>query len=46
MTLTDLVLILSDLANVVVTLLLAYAVYKIAKLIETLDWKIKKEPST
>jgi hypothetical protein len=45
MALTDLVRMLSDLADIAVTVLLAYAVYRIAKLIETLDGKIKKEPS-
>ena len=41
MTITDVVRMLSDLAEIMVTVLLAYGVYKIARLIETLDNKIK-----
>jgi len=33
----------ADFAEIAVTILLAYAVYKIAKLIETLNSKIKAE---
>jgi hypothetical protein len=43
MTLSELVNMLSNIAEVAVTVLVAYAVYKIAKLIETLDGKIKTE---
>jgi hypothetical protein len=41
MGLSDIVGMLGDLAEVAVTIILAYAVYKISKLIETLDGKIK-----
>ena len=40
-TISDIIRMLSDLAEIVVTVLLAYGVYRIAKLIETLDDKIK-----
>ena len=45
MTLSELVNVLADFAEIVVTILLAYVVYKIAKLIETLDSKIREEKS-
>jgi hypothetical protein len=41
MTLSELVKILGDFAEIAVTILLAYVVYKIAILIETLNNKIK-----
>lgn len=41
MTLSELVKILGDFAEIAVTILLAYVVYKIAILIETLSNKIK-----
>jgi hypothetical protein len=41
MTLSELVNILGDFAEIAVTILLAYVVYKIAILIETLNNKIK-----
>ncbi len=41
MTLSELVNILEDFAEIAVTILLAYVVYKIAILIETLNNKIK-----
>ncbi len=43
MALSELVNMLSNIAEVAVTMLVAYVVYKIAKLIETLDGKIKTE---
>jgi hypothetical protein len=41
--LSDIVGMLSDLAQIAVTILLGYVVFKIAKLIETLDDRIQKE---
>jgi len=41
MGLSDVIGMLADLAEVAVTLILAYAVYKISRLIETLDTRIK-----
>jgi hypothetical protein len=43
MALSELVNMLSNIAEVAVSVLVAYVVYKIAKLIETLDGKIKTE---
>ncbi len=43
MTLSELVRILGDFAEIAVTILLAYVVYKIAALIDTLNSKIKAE---
>ena len=43
MALSDIIKMLSDITEVAVTVLFAYVVYKIAKLIETLDGKIKTE---
>lgn len=43
MTLSELVRMLSDFAEIAVTVLLAYAVYKIATLIDSLNHKIKAE---
>ena len=43
MTLSELVRMLGDFAEIAVTLLLAYVVYKIAILIDTLNSKIKGE---
>jgi hypothetical protein len=43
MALSDIIKMLSDITEVAVTVLFAYVVYKIAKLIETLDEKIKAE---
>jgi hypothetical protein len=45
MSLSDITRMLSDLADVAVTILLAYAVYKISKLIETIEGKIKGQAS-
>lgn len=45
MTLSELVKMLADCAEIAVTILLAYVVYKIAKLVETLNIKIKGEKS-
>jgi len=46
MALTELTRILADFAEIAVTILLAYVVYKIAKLIGTLEAKIKTEKTT
>jgi hypothetical protein len=43
MTLSELVKMLGDFAEIAVTILLAYAVYKIATLIDVLSGKIKRE---
>ena len=43
MTLSEIVKMLADIAEIAVTILLAYVVYKIAVLIETLNSKIKGE---
>jgi hypothetical protein len=43
MALSELVNMLSHMAEVAVSVLVAYVVYKIVKLIETLDGKIKAE---
>ena len=43
MTLSELVRMLGDFAEIAVTILLAYVVYKIATLIDTLNSKIKEE---
>jgi len=43
MALTELTRILADFAEIGVTVLLAYVVYKIARLIGTLEGKIKSE---
>lgn len=43
MTLGELVRMLGDFAEIAVTILLAYVVYKIATLIDTLNSKIKEE---
>ena len=43
MTLSDLVKMFADFAEIAVTILLAYIMYKIATLIETLNSKIKGE---
>lgn len=43
MTLSELVKMLGDFTEIVVTILLAYAVYKIAILIDGLSEKIKKD---
>ncbi len=43
MALSELTRILGDFAEIAVTILLAYVVYKIAKLIGTLEGKIKSE---
>lgn len=45
MTLSELVKMLGDFAEIAVTILLAYVVYKIASLIESLNSKIKGERS-
>ena len=45
MTLSELVRMLGDFAEIAVTILLAYVVYKIAILIDTLNSKIKGEKS-
>lgn len=45
LTLTELVNLLGDFAEIAVTILLAYVVFKIAALIETLNGKIKGEKS-
>jgi len=45
MALSDLVRMLGDFAEIAVTILLAYVVYKIATLIDTLNGKIKGEKS-
>jgi len=44
--LSELTRILGDFAEIAVTILLAYVVYKIAKLIDALSGKIKAEKST
>jgi len=46
MGLSDVVRMLADLAEVAVTIILAYAVYRISKLIETLDGRIKGDAKT
>ena len=46
MTLSEMVNMLSNIAEIVVTIFLAYVVYRIARLIGTLDDKIKKETKT
>ncbi|MGC8998226.1 MAG: hypothetical protein ACP5JW_02325 [Candidatus Bathyarchaeia archaeon] len=43
MTLSELVRTIENFAEIAVTILLAYAVYKIATLIDVLIWKIKRE---
>ena len=43
MTLSELIRMLGDFAEIAVTILLAYVVYKIAMLIDTLNSKIKGE---
>lgn len=43
MTLSELVRMLGDFAEIAVTILLAYVVYKIAMLVDTLNSKIKGE---
>jgi len=43
LTLSELVRMLGDFAEIAVTILLAYVVFKIAKLIDTLSDKIKAE---
>lgn len=43
MALTELTRIMADFAEIAVTVLLAYVVYKIARLIGTLESKIKTE---
>ena len=43
MTLSDFVRMVGDFAEITVTILLVYTVYKIATLIDTLDSKIRKE---
>jgi len=43
MALTELTRIITDFAEIAVTLLLAYVVYKIATLIDTLNSKIRAE---
>lgn len=43
MTLSDFVRMVGDFAEIAVTILLVYTVYKIATLIDTLDSKIRKE---
>ncbi|MCK4424143.1 hypothetical protein KAU93_00540 [Candidatus Bathyarchaeota archaeon] len=43
MTLSELVRMLGDFAEIAVTILLAYVVYRIATLIDTLNSKIKGE---
>jgi len=45
LTLSELVRMLGDFAEIAVTILLAYVVYKIASLIDTLNGKIKGEKS-
>jgi hypothetical protein len=45
MTLSELVKMIEDFAEIAVTILLAYAVYKIATLIDVLSGKIKKGKS-
>jgi len=45
LTLSELVKMLGDFAEIAVTILLAYVVYKIASLIESLNSKIKGERS-
>jgi len=45
LTLSELVRMLGDIAEIAVTILLAYVVYKIASLIDTLNGKIKGEKS-
>jgi ABC-type lipoprotein release transport system permease subunit len=46
MDLSELIGILGDLAGIAVTVLLAYVVYEIARLISTLEGKIKEEKKT
>lgn len=46
MTLSELVRMLGDFTEIAVTILLAYVVYKIATLIDTLNSKIKGERSS
>ena len=46
MALSELTRVLADFAEIAVTVLLAYVVYKIAKLIGTLEHKIKTETAT
>jgi hypothetical protein len=46
MALSDLVRMLSDFAEIAVTVLLAYVVLKIALLIDSLNGRIKSEKST
>jgi len=46
LTLSDLTRVLADIAEIAVTILLAYVVYKIATLIDTLNGKIKAEKTT
>jgi len=46
LTLSELTRMLSDFAEIAVTILLAYVVYKIAGLIDTLSSRIKAEKTT
>ncbi len=46
MSLSEFVRMLGDLTEIAVTILLAYVVYKIAILIDTLNFKIKKEKNS
>lgn len=46
MTLSELVRMIGDFAEIAVTILLAYVVFKIAGLIDTLNGRIKAEKST
>jgi len=45
LTLNELIRALGDLAEVAVTILLAYVVYKIAILVDTLSYKVKEDRS-
>jgi len=45
LTLSELVRLLGDFVEIAVTILLAYVVYKVAMLVETLNGKIKGEKS-
>jgi len=46
LTLSELVRMVGDFAEIAVTILLAYVVYKIARLIDSLNGKIKGEKGT
>jgi len=46
MTLSELVRMLGDIAEIAVTILLAYVIYKVATLVDALGGKIKGEKST